>query len=329
MGSGKLFSYFPPIQSISFSTRSFSTSRDPRFNVLFFCPRNEKHLESFNDEYPKFIKSTNPESISVTDTAHNPENNSHAVKLLLKNDITPSMIIPHIVLIGHSKKDADQRIRFFHENGIKSMFVIRGNPPVLDKGMEYNKHPEGYEDMPHLMRRIKELSPSMKIIVAGYPGKHPFAKSFSEDLDVLKSKIDSGADAIITQHFFDKETFLTFIEQCQKRSINVPIIPSVMPIGNPKYLFAFSRGANVDIPAQITQILFKHEGATVEDSFIKDKDVEKVAIEYTSQQIQSLTDLRLPQVPKINVYAANNLRFLGKIFNTLGLNKSLSEDKGR
>ncbi len=102
-----------------------------------------------------------------------------------------------------------------------------------------------------------------------------------------------------------------------------------MPIGNPKYLYAFSKGAGVDIPAEVTQILFQQEGATVNDSVIKDKGVEKHAIEYTSKQIQSLIDLRLPQVPKINLYAANNLRFLGKVFESLGLNKNLSEDKER
>lgn len=183
--------------------------------------------------------------------------------------------------------------------------------------------------MPHLMRRIKDLSPDMQINVAGYPGKHPYARSFAEDMDELKKKVDHGADSIITQHFFDNDIFLGFMDQCQKRGINVPIIPSVLPIGNPKYLFSFSRAAGVDVPAQVTEILFGQEGMTTKSESITDLDVEKRAVEYTSKQIQGLVDLKLPQVPRINTYAANNIPFLRKILHNLGLVKGREEEKTR
>ena len=329
-----LLNYFPTPQSLTFSTKkSFSTFnkpsiKEPKFNILFFCPRNEEHLNNFNDEYPKFIKSANPDSVSVTDVAHNPENNSRAIKLLLNNQILPEMIIPHLVLIGHDKEDADQKIKFFRDSGIKSIFAVRGNPMVLGKDKDYTHHPQGYEDMKDLMYRIKELAPDMKIIVAGYPGKHPYAKSFDEDLDELKKKVDYGADSIVTQHFFDNEVFLTFLDQCQKRKIELPVIPSILPIGNPKYLFSFSKAANVDVPAEIIEILFK-EGSVVNYNSITDKDVEKKAIEYTSKQIQSLIDLKLPQVPKINTYTANNIPFLKKVFENLGLELKKDSEKTR
>lgn len=321
----RLLQNFPQAQSLSFST----DSKRPGFNILFFAPRNDDHFRSFNDEYPKFIKEVRPESISVTDIAHNPKNNNKAITSLLNHDVPPSMIMPHIVLIGHSKEEADEKIRFFHDSGIRSIFVVRGNPEVLGKSPDYTRRPDGYEDMPHLMRRIKDLSPDMQINVAGYPGKHPYARSFAEDMDELKKKVDHGADSIITQHFFDNDIFLGFMDQCQKRGINVPIIPSVLPIGNPKYLFSFSRAAGVDVPAQVTEILFGQEGMTTKSESITDLDVEKRAVEYTSKQIQGLVDLKLPQVPRINTYAANNIPFLRKILHNLGLVKGREEEKTR
>jgi methylenetetrahydrofolate reductase (NADPH) len=157
----RLLRNFPQAQSISFSARSIGTKANkPGFNILFFCPRNDDHFRSFDNEHPEFIKSTNPDSISVTDIAHNPQNNNRAIVSLLNNDVSPSIIIPHMVLIGHSKEEADQKIKFFRDNGIKSIMAIRGNPLTIGKGKECKSHPEGYEDMPHLMRRIKEIPKS-------------------------------------------------------------------------------------------------------------------------------------------------------------------------
>lgn len=329
----RLLQSLPQIRSLSFSTAALHSSKKPEFNVLLFCPRSEEHMEKFRSEYPEFIKSSTEDSIksvSVTDVAHNPENNRRAIEMLMGRGISPSMIIPHIALIAHSKDDADEKIRFFRDNGIQSMFVVRGNPLVIGKDLGYDRHPQGYEDVGILMKRIKELAPNMKLVVAAYPSKHLFAKSPEQDMDELKRKVDFGADSIITQHFFDNQVFLGFLDQCQKRGINLPVMPTILPIGNPKYLVSFSRGAGVDVPGEVIEILFKRGvDVSVDDSFIKDKKTETRAAEYTARQIQSLVDLDLPQVQKVNTYTANNANFLRLVFKTLGIEKDSSRDQTR
>ena len=42
--------------------------------------------------------------------------------------------------------------------------------------------------------------------------------------------MDAGADFIITQLFFEAETFLKFHADCRRIGITVPIIAGVMPI---------------------------------------------------------------------------------------------------
>jgi methylenetetrahydrofolate reductase (NADPH) len=51
-----------------------------------------------------------------------------------------------------------------------------------------------------------------------------------EDIDYLKQKVDSGADFILTQFFYDPEVFLDFMRVCRDRGIACPIIPGIMPI---------------------------------------------------------------------------------------------------
>ncbi len=81
----------------------------------------------------------------------------------------------------------------------------------------------------------------------GYPQGHPDTKSYEEDLYHLKEKIDCGADFIITQLFFQAETFIKFELDCRAIGITCPIIPGILPIqvkeilliNKRKYFFEF------------------------------------------------------------------------------------------
>ena len=64
----------------------------------------------------------------------------------------------------------------------------------------------------------------------GYPLGHPDCPSYEQDILHLKEKVDAGADFIITQLFFEAQTFIEFYHKCRSVGINVPIIAGIMPI---------------------------------------------------------------------------------------------------
>ena len=45
----------------------------------------------------------------------------------------------------------------------------------------------------------------------------------------LKAKIEAGGEYIITQLFYDTETFLNFVQKCRADGITVPILPGMLP----------------------------------------------------------------------------------------------------
>jgi methylenetetrahydrofolate reductase (NADPH) len=86
------------------------------------------------------------------------------------------------------------------------------------------------------------------IEVAAYPEYHPQARKPQQDLAAFKAKIDAGADAAITQYFYNPDAYFHFVEQAEALGIDVPIVPGIMPINNFSQLARFSDACGAEIP---------------------------------------------------------------------------------
>jgi methylenetetrahydrofolate reductase (NADPH) len=86
------------------------------------------------------------------------------------------------------------------------------------------------------------------IEVAAYPEFHPQAATPQQDLQHFKMKVDAGADSAITQYFYNADAYFRFIDECQKLTIEIPIVPGVMPITNFTQLARFSDICGAEIP---------------------------------------------------------------------------------
>ena len=67
----------------------------------------------------------------------------------------------------------------------------------------------------------------------------------------MKTKVDAGADVIITQLFFEAETFIKFVHDCRDAGILIPIIPGIMPIQGYHSLRNLVKLCGQEIPAHI------------------------------------------------------------------------------
>ena len=52
----------------------------------------------------------------------------------------------------------------------------------------------------------------------------------SEDFENFRRKVEAGADAALTQLFYNADAYFDFMERCEKAGITIPIVPGIMPI---------------------------------------------------------------------------------------------------
>src|SRR5690554_3973372 len=156
-------------------------------------------------------------------------------------------VAPHLSCIGASKADIAEILDYYQQKGVKRLVALRGDLP---SGMGGDVGELRYAS--DLVAFIREHSgDAFRVEVAAYPEMHPQALSFQEDLEHFVFKVKQGADAAITQYFYNANAYFDFVDRVQKMGVDVPIIPGIMPIMNSSQLIRFSNMCGAEIPRWI------------------------------------------------------------------------------
>ena len=91
-------------------------------------------------------------------------------------------------------------------------------------------------------RGVKAIG-DIEVSVATYPEKHPQSPNLLHDVELLKRKVDAGADRAITQFFFDNSVYFRFLDVAAAAGITIPIVPGIVPVQNFKQTASFARRA--------------------------------------------------------------------------------------
>lgn len=213
------------------------------------------------------------------------------------------MVMPHFTCVGSSRDHVRNYLKQIQDFGIKNILALRGDIP---DGMVQTNFDFKYAN--ELVEFIKSET-NLSIGVAGYPECHIDCEDLSVDLKNLKIKVDAGADAIYTQMFFDNDKFLSFIEQAQNLSINVPILPGILPIMSYQQLERMLSMARVTLPKKLMAQLEKFKD--------NPDDVKKIGIEFASIQCQQLID---SEICGLHFFTLNTSNAVGQILDNLKLN---------
>ncbi len=210
---------------------------------------------------------------------------------------------PHISCIGSTRDSIREVLKQYRDHGITHTVALRGDLP---SGMAVAGEFRYASDLVAFIR--EESGNHFKIEVAAYPEYHPQARTAQEDLKHFKRKVDAGANAAITQYFYNPDAYFHFVEQVEAMGINIPIVPGVMPIGNFSQLARFSDACGAEIPRWIR---LKMEGFGDDSASIRAFGLDVVT---------DVCDRLLSQgAPGLHFYTLNHAGPCSTIWQRLGL----------
>lgn len=213
----------------------------PVISFEFFPPKTPEGMQNLLKS-AECLKKAAPDFFSVTFGAGGStrEGTLQTVTLLQKIGIP---IAPHIACSGLTHDEINTILTHYKNNHIKRLVVLRGDLP---SGMGHSGEIRFANELVAYIR--KTTGDHFHIEVAGYPETHPEARHAFEDILHLKQKVDAGANSIITQYFFNADSYFYFVDDCKKQGIQVPIVPGIMPITQIARLVRFSDACGAEIP---------------------------------------------------------------------------------
>jgi methylenetetrahydrofolate reductase (NADPH) len=167
---------------------------------------------------------------------------------------------PHISCVASTKKDIAGILGEYKANGIRHIVALRGDLPSGVAMAGELRHAN------ELVAFIRETTGDwFNIEVACYPEYHPQTRRAADEVANFRKKVDAGANAAITQYFYNPDAYFRFVDECAKAGIRIPIVPGVMPILNFSQLARFSDACGAEIPRwmRIKMEGFLDDGASI------------------------------------------------------------------
>ena len=282
-----------------------AAEKKPVISFEFFPFKTEQGEQTFFEKTVPALKELAPDYCSVTYGAGGSTRDTTLdIVERIQNDFgIPTMA--HLTCVCSTKDDIAAVLADAKSRGIQNILALRGDPPG---GGEWTKTEGGFEYSYQLIEFIKSLN-SFSIGCAGFPEGHIACKAGREvDWEHLKGKIDSGAEFVLTQLFFDNEDFYTFQDHMTKKlGVEVPLIPGIIPIQSGSQIKRFTSMCGAKLPAPLVAKL---------DELGEDNDaVAEYGIQYATEQCQALLERG---VPGLHFYTLNKAGSVKSIMGNLG-----------
>lgn len=275
----------------------------PTYSFEFFPPKTEEGKEKLKVVRQK-LSALKPKYFSVTFGAGG-STQQGTLETVVDIQKSGTSAAPHISCIGTSKETINQLLDTYKSNDIRHLVCLRGDLPSGAGNVSGGDFNYANELVAYIR---KQYNNDFYIEVAAYPEYHPQASSPSADIDNFKRKVEAGADSALTQYFFNPDAYYNFINECEKRSINIPVVPGIMPITNYTQLSRFSEMCGAEIPRWIRKRLIE---------FGDDREsIRAFGEEVVSNMCRKLLDAG---APGLHFYTLNQSQATINIWNNLGL----------
>jgi len=266
-----------------------------------FAPKREGDLEDLF-RVVEDLKGLGPDYISITYGAGG-SSRDRTCEIAVRLKQAGVLPLMHFTCVGHSRSEIKSLLDQVRRAGIENVLALRGDPPKGQTG--FIPAVDGFRYANELVGFIRSEGYDFCLGVAGYPEGHPEAKTFEQDLENLKKKMDAGAQFIVTQLFYDNQDYFRYVQKLREKGVQSPVQPGIWLLTDYVQVEkTASLGAKV--PEELIEGL---------RSFRDDKErVAQAGIDFAARQCEQLL---LGGAPGIHFYVMNKSRSVKAVIEKL------------
>lgn len=272
-----------------------------KFSIEFYPPRTAEG-ETRLDVVHEKLAQLDPDFFSVTYGAGG-STKKGTQQIVLRYSALGSTVAPHLSFGGTEEEEVKALLSSYKEAGVNRLVALRGDLP---SGAAI--HHRYASELVTFIRQ--ETGDYFHIDVACYPETHPDATSYDTDVEFFKQKVDAGANSAITQYFYNADAYFRFVDYCQRKGIDIPIVPGIMPITNYENLSRFSKSCAAEIPRWL--------GNRLETFGDNKEDLREFGVEVVTALCDKLLD---GGAPGLHFYSMNLAGSVTGIWNNLALSE--------
>ena len=262
----------------------------PTFSVEFFPPKTDEGREQMLETASQFAE-IGLDFVSITYGAGGSTREGTVAGANLLHNELGFETMAHLSCVGETVAGLRSMLDEVREIGVENVLALRGDPP---RGQTDFVHPEGGLGSAAELAGFISENYDFAIASSCFPEVHPEAVDLDADLDYLKTKVENGAEFLITQLFFDNKVYFDFVAAARAKGIEVPIIPGVIPVASYAQTAKICSLCDATIPQPLDEAFAALDG---------DEQAEfELGVAYAAQQS---AELLAAGAPGIQFYALN------------------------
>ena len=262
----------------------------PSVSFEFMAPRDESEVETLERTIAALAGHA-PDWVSVTYRVRTGEKTLELVTRIKRHYHIEAMA--HLTCANTADRTR-QILNWMEREGVANVLALRGDAPTA--GEPFIPAEPQLAHGSDLIALVRRSGYRFGIGAACSTEKHPESPDVEHEFRYMRLKVESGADFLITQLFFDNKHYFDLVARAREAGIKVPIVPGLMPVPSRRSLAVMTAMSGATVPAGLQAAI---------DAAPDDDAIRAVGVRHCISQCAELLEAR---VPGLHFYTFNRAR---------------------
>ena len=262
----------------------------PSVSFEFMAPRDESEVETLERTIAALAGHA-PDWVSVTYRVRTGEKTLDLVTRIKRHYHIEAMA--HLTCANTADRTR-QILNWMEREGVANVLALRGDAPTA--GEPFIPADPQLVHGSDLIALVRRSGYRFGIGAACSTEKHPESPDVEHEFRYMLLKVESGADFLITQLFFDNKHYFDLVARAREAGIKVPIVPGLMPVPSRRSLAVMTAMSGATVPAGLQAAI---------DAAPDDDAIRAVGVRHCISQCAELLEAR---VPGLHFYTFNRAR---------------------